>query len=163
MGDMMFERLSLWHSANGELPGRILFYRDGVSEDQFSVVKRDEIRGIALACEKAAGQFNKPGYKPPITAIVCTKRHQTRFYPINNENKPFKFYDKGGRFRPGLVVDDHSIRLPKYVDFWLQAHQPLQGTGSPCHYFVLQNDSNMTPDQLQQLVSLILIPNGYGL
>ncbi|KAK4495381.1 hypothetical protein PRZ48_013712 [Zasmidium cellare] len=150
--DMMVERLRLWFATNDKLPDRILFYRDGVGEDQFAMVKRHELPAVRAACELIAIEKKVPDYNPPITMVVCTKRHANRFYPISTSGTNAKFVDgKTKNFKPGLVVDDRSIRLPKLFDFWLQAHQPLQGTGRPCHYFVLENGIGYTPDDLQQV------------
>lgn len=152
---MMAERLRVWRAKNnGSLPGSILFYRDGVGEDQFAMVKKKEFAAIKAACDDISAQYSID-YKPAITLVVCTKRQATRFYPTQADiDRPTDYSDRKGNFKPGLVVDDRSIRLPQYFDFWLQAHQPLQGTGRPCHYFVIENGIGFTPDELQQVVSL---------
>lgn len=152
----MKERLHFWYRNNRSLPARILFYRDGVGEDQFAMVKREELAAIRAACMDVPSDVH-PHYRPDITMVICTKRQSTRFYPRAEDIGPKRrtFYSDGGNFKPGLVVDDPSIRLPDYFDFWLQAHKPLQGTGRPCHYFVLENAIGYTPDQLQQIVSSI--------
>lgn len=148
---MMVERLNAWRHANKTLPNRILFYRDGVGEDQFPMVKRYELPAIKAACAEV-----EPAFAPPVTLIVCTKRQATRFYPVQDDiSHQTAHSDPKGHFKPGLVVDDSSIRLPRHFDFWLQAHQPLQGTGRPCHYFVIENGIGFTPDELQQIVGHI--------
>ena len=159
MEQMMLERLDLWYKKNNELPTKILFYRDGVSEDQYAMVKRHELKAIRLACAAAGTKYDYKNYSPPITLVVCTKRHQDRFY--QGEKKPsgaeIKYFDPGNKnFIPGLVVDDPRIRLPKYFDFWLQSHKSLQGTARPCHYFVLENGIGYSPDTLQGIVSLTM-------
>lgn len=144
---MMQERLSEWQKHNRDLPDRIVYFRDGVGENQYAMVQQHELNEIRAACRLA-----KAGYNPPITVVVCTKRHMTRFYP--SDETPRKFLDKREEnFNPGLVVDDQSIRLPKLFDFWLQAQKPLQGTGRPCHYFVLENEIGYIPTQVQEIVS----------
>lgn len=151
---MMAERLRVWSNTNnGRLPSRILFYRDGVGEDQFAMVKRHELQDVRAACDRIATEKGVPGYMPPITMVVCTKRHANRFYPAGPNAQVVD--GKTGNFKPGLIVDDRSIRLPQLFDFWLQAHQPLQGTGRPCHYFVLENGMGLTPDGLQGVVSIL--------
>ena len=157
MQQMMLERLDLWCKKNNDkLPQKILFYRDGVSEDQFAMVKRHELKAIRLACVAAGTKYSVNKYEPPITLVVCTKRHQDRFYraekPSVNDSK---YIDEKDNFKPGLVVDHEAIRLPKYFDFWLQSHKSLQGTARPCHYFVLENGIGYTPDDLQGIVSLV--------
>ena len=51
-------------------PGRIIFYRDGVSEGQFLTVLNVELVAIRSACAKI-----DPDWEPPITYIVAQKRH----------------------------------------------------------------------------------------
>lgn len=43
---MMKERLALWKKTNNKLPERILIYRDGVSEGQYTMVLTDELDQI---------------------------------------------------------------------------------------------------------------------
>ncbi|CAK3778709.1 argonaute 7 [Lecanosticta acicola] len=158
MYDMMLERLTHWYhnKANKKtLPDRILFYRDGVSENQFATVKQNELAAIERASKEAGRVFGKPDYKPLNTAVVCTKRHQTRFFPATDDKTVFEnrngHFDRNENFKPGLVVDDPRVRLPNHFDFFLQSHMPLQGTGRPCHYFVLENQMNLSPDDLQRI------------
>ncbi|UJO25254.1 hypothetical protein CLAFUW4_14243 [Fulvia fulva] len=154
---MVQERLQAWydHKANMKtLPTRLLFYRDGVSEDQFSMVVKKEFPHIERACQDVAQANNVNGYKPQITLVVCTKRHQTRFYqPAKISDPEKRFFLPSGNAKPGLLVDDPSVRLPNHFDFYLQAHNALKGTAKPCHYFVLKNDMNLTTHQLQMITN----------
>lgn len=148
--DMMVERLRMWYNTNNKtLRTNILFYRDGVGENQWAVVKRHELPAVKEACRKIADETGTAGYKPSITMVVCTKRHANRCYPISNTGNYARDYlDKNNQdFKPGLVVDDSSVRLPHLFDFWLQAHQPLTGTGRPCHYSVLKFVTKKPPIQ----------------
>ncbi|KAF2773981.1 Piwi-domain-containing protein [Teratosphaeria nubilosa] len=145
LGNMIFERLRLWKRRNGTLPSNILFYRDGVSECQFAYVKRYELSRIKLGCTKF-----EQGYSPNITLIVCGKRHHTRFY-ADKSSTPAWAIDEKRNFKPGLMVDDRSIRSPYSFDFYLQSHKALNGTARPCHYFVIHHEMNMTATQLQQI------------
>ncbi|EME38877.1 hypothetical protein DOTSEDRAFT_92165 [Dothistroma septosporum NZE10] len=147
---MMTERLKVWYFAGDRrtLPPHILYYRDGVSESQFGAVKEQELTAIKSACAKAGASAQSENYTPKITVVICTKRHQTRFYPTSlNPGKEFD--SKTGNPLPGMVVDDRAIRLPHYFDFYLQGHKALQGTARPCHYFVIENGIGYNPDQLQ--------------
>lgn len=88
-----------------------------------------------------------------VTLVVCGKRHHIRFFPPTNkpgQNRDW-WTDNNNNFKPGLVVDDHSIRNPYTFDFYLQSHAALHGTARPCHYFVIHNDMNMSADRLQQI------------
>ncbi|CAG8503536.1 10267_t:CDS:2, partial [Racocetra fulgida] len=58
---------------NGCLPHRMIFYRDGVSEGQFSGVVKKEVIAIKRAFEKLYEQ----GKAPLLTFIVAQKKHHT--------------------------------------------------------------------------------------
>ena len=156
---MMINQLQQYYYLNKKAPTRIIFYRDGVSENQFAIVKKNEINAIREAGQTLYTKINKSGDLPKITFIVCTKRHQTRFYPSQDVKS---LHPKGqepyvtsrsaeNNFKPGLVVDDSSIRLPRYFDFFLQSQKPLQGTARPCHYFVIEDENGFRPDELQRM------------
>ncbi|KAK3655658.1 hypothetical protein LTR56_003307 [Elasticomyces elasticus] len=152
LDDMISERLIYWHRKNGKLPTDILFYRDGVSESQFAMVKRYELPGVLRGCDSAAAHCNVPDYKPRITIVVCDKRHHTRFFaPQNVAPNQRVHLDSHVNFKPGLLVEDDSIRSPYHFDFYLQSHRALQGTARPCHYFVIENGMNLSPMQLQRI------------
>ena len=80
---------------NNQIPEKVLFYRDGVSEGQFDIVLREEVPQILRAFEKF-----KPGSKPKLTVVIVGKRHHTRFYPAEE-----KAADRNYNCRPGTVVD----------------------------------------------------------
>lgn len=164
---MVLERLKVWFEKNRKAPSQILFYRDGVSESQFAMVKDKELPLIVEACKQFGADHGKT-YTPKITLVVCGKRHHTRFYPTEEKQKNswvrtclftyrkfsanfFQMIDTNKNFRPGLVVDDPSIRNPYHFDFYLQSHAALQGTARPCHYFVISNGMNFSVDRLQKV------------
>ncbi|KAI9697774.1 MAG: hypothetical protein M1836_004450 [Candelina mexicana] len=158
---MMVERLKAWHKHNKYLPGSILFYRDGVSESQFTHVKNVELPQIVAGCEDAFRSIpaaeGSTSYKPAITLVVVGKRHQTRFYPPNNAKQLGRSEKDTGvvlhnNFRPGLVVDTR-ICSPYYFDFYLQSHAGIKGTSRSAHYWVLENGMNFTSDALQELTN----------
>lgn len=123
-------RIDLWqqHNKNKRLEN-IVIYRDGVSESQFSQVLIHELPLIRAACEK---KF--PDGSPKLTIIVSVKRHQTRFYPADGENKT-----RSGNIKNGTVVD-RGVTQVRYWDFYLTAHDALKGTARPAHYTVLLDE-----------------------
>ncbi|TKA76812.1 hypothetical protein B0A49_03693 [Cryomyces minteri] len=148
LDSMMYERLGTWYQTNGTLPQAILFDRDGVSESQFALVKKQELRKIENACKRfGRDRAKQDNWSPRITLLVVGKRHQTRFYPHQTTRKDQIDYQ--GNMIPGLVVDAERIRLPYYFDFYLQSHKALVGTARPAHYFVLENGMGLTADKLQ--------------
>ncbi|OLY79469.1 Protein argonaute 10 [Smittium mucronatum] len=127
------------YKSSGKIPTGIIFYRDGVSEGQYEQVLNEEIKEIREACKMI-----QPDYSPPITFIVATKRHHTRFFPTDSKQT-----DRSGNCSSGTVVDT-LITNPSCFDFYLQSHQGLLGTSRSTHYTVLVNEKRYNADQLQQ-------------
>ena len=71
----------------GYKPHRIIMYRDGVSEGQFSHVLQHELTAIREACIKL-----EPDYKPGITFIVVQKRHHTRLFCADKKEQSGKLH-----------------------------------------------------------------------
>lgn len=144
---MVTERLNDWADAHDKtLPAKILYYRDGVSEGQYEKVKATELEEIRAAYREVA-KAKGVKEKFDLTALVVTKRHHTRFYPLNpcdgnhTDGKP-------KNCKPGTMVEQ-VITSPCFIDFFLQSHSGLEGTTKPAHYFVLQNDMDWTAKELQ--------------
>ena len=152
-----------FHEANkGRKPEKIIMYRDGVSEGQFLTVLASELVAMREACREL-----EDGYKPEITYIIVQKRHNTRFFPSDNNKY------KNGNALAGTVVDQ-GINHPTEGDFYLlryrpwisdvslsylsacltcfsPSHEGIQGTSRPCHYHVLWDDSDFSADELEVL------------
>ncbi|KAF8608017.1 Piwi-domain-containing protein [Ceratobasidium sp. AG-I] len=118
-------------------PKRIVFYREGVSEGQFTQVFEHELKAIKDACRRH--EIN-----PAITMIAVSKRHHVRFFPTHGME------DRSGNCPVGTVVDD-VVGHPTEFDFYLQSHGGLLGTSRSTHYSVLHDENNFTPDGLQAL------------
>lgn len=123
-------RLDLWVKHSKTLPENILIFRDGVSEGQFAQVLDQELPSFREACKAKYG----PKGQPRFTIVVSVKRHQTRFYPTDPAQKT-----KSGNVQPGTVVD-RGVTQARYWDFFLTAHDALQGTARPAHYTVLLDE-----------------------
>ncbi|KAL2755996.1 hypothetical protein ACRALDRAFT_1064029 [Sodiomyces alcalophilus JCM 7366] len=130
---MFGTRLDLWAKHNaGKLPEYIVIYRDGVSEGQFSQVLAVELPHIRRACQE---KYKAKNLKPPkLSIIVSVKRHQTRFYPAEEGHTT-----KSRNIKHGTVVD-RGVTQTRYWDFFLTAHNALQGTARPAHYTVLLDE-----------------------
>lgn len=74
----MKSSLLAYREENGELPERIIVYRDGVSDSQLIMCKEYEIPQFHKAF--ADVQAN---YKPPLTFIVVQKRINTRIFAVS--------------------------------------------------------------------------------
>jgi eukaryotic translation initiation factor 2C len=142
--EMTIERLNLWRKKNGgQLPNKVIVYRDGVSEGQYPTVLEKEYPSFVKAFEKLYGAKSQ---QPKISIIVVGKRHHTRFYPTKAEDAD----DKTGNPKPGTIVD-RGVTGEKLFDFFLLAHQGLQGTSKPAHYVVLKDENKLGADELQQI------------
>ncbi|KAI1792391.1 argonaute-like protein [Ganoderma leucocontextum] len=142
---MMEERLQLFKAKNKILPTRVLVYRDGVSEGQFSIVVSEEMPEM----RKAFDRFSAPGnpYRPKLTIVICGKRHHTRFFPMDPAHAA-----QDGNPKPGTVVDRGATAVYEY-DFYLQAHGGLVGSTRPTHYYVVHDEIGIGADQLQGLTN----------
>ncbi|XWS52934.1 hypothetical protein CRYUN_Cryun11dG0115100 [Craigia yunnanensis] len=139
---MIRELLVAFFKSTGQKPYRIIFYRDGVSEGQFSQVLLYEMDAIRKACASL-----QEGYMPRVTFVVVQKRHHTRLFPTDRSQT-----DRSGNIQAGTVVDT-SICHPTEFDFYLNSHAGIQGTSKPSHYHVLYDENNFTADILQVLTN----------
>lgn len=139
---MIRELLLAFYRKNGSKPARIIFYRDGVSEGQFSQVLLYEMDAIRKACVSL-----ESNYLPRVTFVVVQKRHHTRLFPTSNDQT-----DRSGNIMPGTVVDT-TICHPREFDFYLNSHAGIQGTSRPSHYHVLFDENGFSADQLQSLTN----------
>ncbi|BAF09349.2 Os02g0616400 [Oryza sativa Japonica Group] len=73
---MIRELMMNFYQRNRRKPERIIFYRDGISESQFSQVIIHEVDAIRKACLSL-----QEDYLPPITLVIVQKRHHTRIFP----------------------------------------------------------------------------------
>ncbi|EXJ79288.1 hypothetical protein A1O3_08790 [Capronia epimyces CBS 606.96] len=132
---LMKSRLGLWSdSNNGQLPDKILLYRDGVSEGQYQLVLDSELPHIRAACREMYPADHTRQGLPLITIIVVGKRHNTRFYPTTLAQA-----DRKGNPQNGTVVD-RGVTEARNWDFFMQAHSAIQGTARPAHYYVVHDE-----------------------
>ena len=125
-------RLQLWKKHNrGALPDNVLVYRDGVSEGQFELVVDKELQLLKKACKSV---YTNPEL-PRITIVICGKRHHTRFYPSDGKD----MHPKTGNTFCGTVVD-REVTESRVWDFFMQAHNAIQGTARPAHYTVVYDE-----------------------
>ncbi|CEP13223.1 hypothetical protein [Parasitella parasitica] len=138
--NIVVELLQKFYKETGVKPERMIFYRDGVANNQFTQVMETEVAAIRHAC--AMLDIN---YKPTITFIVVQKRHRARFFPIGQRDA-----DRNGNCMPGVVIDTDVVH-PFEFDFYLQSHTAIKGTARAAHYYVLHDQNNFSADDLQDL------------
>ncbi|KAK9126541.1 hypothetical protein Scep_015387 [Stephania cephalantha] len=142
---MIRELLIAFRRSTSHKPHRIIFYRDGVSEGQFSQVLLHELDAIRKACASL-----EEGYLPPVTFVVVQKRHHTRLFPGDHRNR--NLTDRSGNILPGTVVDT-KICHPFEFDFYLCSHSGIKGTSRPTHYHVLWDENRFSSDAMQTLTN----------
>ncbi|KAG0020067.1 Eukaryotic translation initiation factor 2C [Podila clonocystis] len=140
LSDMTVELLKMYYQTCGQKPERILVYRDGISEGQFSTVLKNEVASLRAGCRRLDVKYN-----PKVTFVIVQKRHHARFFPMNSQGA-----DRSGNCQSGTCVDT-TIVHPFEFDFYIQSHAGLLGTSRPTHYKVLQDDNKFTSDDLQSL------------
>ncbi|XP_076338022.1 protein argonaute-2-like isoform X2 [Tachypleus tridentatus] len=141
LSTMVKELLIQFYKSTRFKPNRIIMYRDGVSEGQFSQVLAHELLAMRESCMKL-----EPDYKPGITFIVVQKRHHTRLFCSDKKEQ----IGKSGNIPAGTTVDV-GITHPTEFDFYLCSHAGIQGTSRPSHYHVLWDDNQFSADELQCL------------
>ncbi|KAK0940183.1 hypothetical protein LTR29_008236 [Friedmanniomyces endolithicus] len=164
LADMVKERViayTLSHKAR-QLPRNMIFYRDGVGEDQFDCARTVEIErvktGFGLArAELSRNQTPAVAVRPGeinLTFIVVGKRHHTRFFPLPADRANT---DGTENVKPGLIIDSVITRptdpknKDKTFDFFLQSHTALKGTAKSAHYIVLELGTGMTATKIQTI------------
>ncbi|KAJ3475945.1 hypothetical protein NLI96_g11497 [Meripilus lineatus] len=140
--NMMCERLELYNKQNRGLPERIIVYRDGVSEGQYDLVIKHELPQIRDAFKA----FNSASvtYRPSLSILVCGKRHHARTFATDEQTMTHN-----GNTQAGLVVDKGITDVYNH-DFYLQAHNGLQGHVRPTHYTVIFDENNLDADTIQE-------------
>ncbi|PHH72721.1 hypothetical protein CDD80_4302 [Ophiocordyceps camponoti-rufipedis] len=123
----------------GAFPKHIVYFRDGVSEGQFSQVIDQEISEIRCFFRSKAPQMPMPKF----TVVVATKRHHIRFFPGQG--------DKNGNALPGTLVEK-EVTHPFMWDFYMCSHVAIQGTARPVHYHVILDEMNVPVNDFQKMI-----------
>ncbi|KAF1808916.1 Piwi-domain-containing protein [Eremomyces bilateralis CBS 781.70] len=139
---MFKEPVAHWIDLNkGQTPRRLLYVRDGVSEQQYNQVLDIEVNEI----KRLFRELN-PKYKIPITVLIASKRHHVRFNPKSQAAR-----DKNGNPVPGVLVET-GVTHPFEFDWYMNPHSAIKGTCRPIHYHCIYNENNFTGPELQQLI-----------
>ncbi|KAH7370050.1 Piwi domain-containing protein [Rhexocercosporidium sp. MPI-PUGE-AT-0058] len=129
----------------GNLPHHIYYFRDGVSEGQYSHVVNQEVADMKRLMLKHYGPETS---KIQWTVTVCTKRHHIRFFPKEGDSQAG---DRNSNALPGTLVEK-DITHPYEYDFYLCAHSAIQGTARPVHYHVLMDEANVPVNEFQKMI-----------
>lgn len=147
LGSMVRSLMDSFLAVNKALPMQLIFFRDGVSEGQFSEVCQRELGVIDQVIHSyQAGYMGQKCGKPKVTFVVVRKRHHIRFFPLNGKGA-----DGKGNVQAGFLADK-GIESPFYRDFYLLSHGGLLGTSRPSYYTVLHDECfNKETTELQEL------------
>merc|ERR1719400_2807067 len=138
---MVRESLINFYQRTGFKPHRLVMYRDGVCEGQFSKVLQVELLAIREACVKLESD-----YMPGITLIAVQKRHHTRLFCTDKRDQS----GRAGNVPAGTTVDA-NITHPTENAYFFRSHQGIQGTSRPSYYKVLWDDNCLDADDLQNM------------
>lgn len=157
MAGIAIERWMLRH--NNKLPSRLIIYRDGLSESQFSMCQNEEIplidAAIARIVEKQQARGEKNIARPNVLVVCTVKRHHTRFFRNKAEAKTgdVQHFDDKDNPMPGTLVSEEIVLGSSFNDFYLFSHGGLIGTSKPTHYVTLRNDLNASVLDIAEMVS----------
>lgn len=153
MSKMCVERIMAYNKSVGKLPECVLFYRDGVSLGQFNIILDEEVTAVKNSFKTIENNLGVK-FDPKLTFVTILKSHNTRFFPLetNARNSSGKEVAVAAQdnILPGSVVEK-GVTSRSLYDFFLQSQQALQGTAIPGHYYVLYDENNWSPDELQKV------------
>ena len=130
------EALDAFKTSNGIYPSQVIFYRDGVGEQQKKAIMTGEVEQIKQAL---LNKKDKDGGDIKITFVMVNKRVKTKLVLENQgriQNPP-----------PGTVLD-HSLTAKGGYDFYLVSQHCRVGVPTPSHYTVLYDEIKADPKDL---------------
>ncbi|POW18526.1 hypothetical protein PSHT_05727 [Puccinia striiformis] len=150
---LLFGLLQKWAKKNPvpKYPRRMIIFRDGVSDGEFSQVLESEFKAAKDAVQKLSGKADecKNTSKEKLTSLsLYCSSHRLRMSPDS------RCQDRSGNAPAGSVLDNR-IGDPLLFDFFAQTQAGLQGTSRPTRYVILKDESNSSADQLQAIIQII--------
>ena len=152
---MIAERLvNYCYRNNRQLPDKLVVYRDGLSEEQFSMCASDEYDAIyaGIGDVMKRNDISLMNGRPQILLICAVKRHHTRCFPdidseqVAKSSKRFICHTpsiKSTEFNwnpmPGTCITER-ITYGKGKDFFLYSQNAIKGTARPTHYIILRDE-----------------------
>ncbi|XP_071439350.1 piwi-like protein Ago3 [Hetaerina americana] len=133
----MANALKKYYEINGIFPGKIIIYRDGISDGQLNVSLDLEIPQFQACFDRVSS-----GYKPQLTVLIVQKRINTRLFTCEKNNL--------ANPPPGTIVDN-TVTRKNWEDFFLVSQSVREGTVTPTHYIILHDSSDLKIDYIQRL------------
>lgn len=141
--ELMCETLKKFLANRKKTPTHLIVLRDGVSEGQYTYVRQHEVQQVMNACKAAGGDK----YKPHITYIVATKKHNVRLY---RKSIPHGRAAEQN-ILPGTTIDKQIVN-PALQEFYLNSHSAFQGTAKTPRYNMIFDSSKMSADEMEGLI-----------
>ncbi|CAG8960884.1 hypothetical protein HYFRA_00002421 [Hymenoscyphus fraxineus] len=144
------------------LPSHIFFYRDGVSESQLGMVRKEELPQIKEGCGMALKELTSQkkisvkAWEPKVTMFVVVKRHHARFFntwlPNPDTIQPLSTADQEEERDnlPAGTLIDTKVVAPFRKEFYLQSHTSEKGTARSACYILIEDESGLTMEDLQE-------------
>ncbi|CAG8983838.1 hypothetical protein HYALB_00005476 [Hymenoscyphus albidus] len=144
------------------LPSHIFFYRDGVSELQLGMVRKEELPQIKGGCGMALKELTSQkkisikAWEPKVIMFVVVKRHHASFFntwlPNPDTTQPLSEADQKEEKKnlPAGTLIDTKVVAPFRKEFYLQSHQSDEGTARSACYILIEDESWLTMEQLQE-------------
>lgn len=120
---------------NKKVPRNVIVYRDGVGDGQLEYVLKQEVPQYLIGFDKADKLAT-----PKLAVIIVKKRIHTRLFVASPNS-----YDNP---MAGTVVDS-TIMHPGWYDFFLVSQSVNQGTVTPTHYHVIEDQLGLKPQLIQ--------------
>ncbi|KAI7937428.1 hypothetical protein MJO29_014743 [Puccinia striiformis f. sp. tritici] len=151
---LLFGLLQKWAKNNPvqKYPRRMIIFRDGVSDGEFSQVLESGMRLSLIAGLFAIVFYNislSAWFALPLDRIQGCQRCGSE-----TVRKGGRVQDRSGNAPAGSVLDNR-IGDPLLFDFFAQTQAGLQGTSRPTRYVILKDESNSSADQLQAIIQII--------
>jgi len=152
IGKLVKEAVVKYFIFNGKkfFPEYIIFYRDGVAENQLGSIMKFETQTIIDQLKTL------PGYEFKFAEIVVTKRIDDRLFAHESAQPRPGGGPRGGSdpksfFNPpaGTVVSEKIVS--DNFDFLLVSQNVNQGTCTPTHYNVIYDTTGLSQDVFWQL------------
>jgi len=140
----------------GQLPKRILIYRDGVGDGQIQHVIDQELADIRSKVKHVYEKSGHPGTER-LGFVLLNKKTNTRLFSqgdTGRQHRPNQRSDYQNPL-PGTVVDS-VITLPERYDFYLVSPSTNQGSVSPTYYNIIHDEFYACRPEIMQTMTFKL-------
>jgi aubergine-like protein len=133
IGTLMKDAVMVYLKRNKYLPEYIIFYRDGVAENQRELIMEFETQAILTELYTLGNNE----YRPKFAELIVTKRVDDRFFTKDQ---------KGNYQNPPAGTIVHQDCVSNNFDFFNVAQYVTQGTCTPTNYYCVYDDTGLPQD-----------------